>query len=41
MWQQWQKKRESEWGLERNNQNVSSNYYLWVVGFGGFNFLNR
>lgn len=25
--------KENELWLERNNQNISSNYYLWVVGF--------
>ena len=27
--------KKNEWGLERKNQNVSSNYYLWMVEFGG------
>ena len=35
--------KKNEWGLERKNQNVSSNY-LRMVEFGGgvnFNFTNR
>ena len=27
--------KKNEWGLERKNQNVSSNYYLSMVEFGG------